>query len=460
MKQVFAATFFSLVAAQASAEPVEVYDHFLAHVVRAYDLKPLPTKPFETTAKYKLGQMLFFDPILSGNRDISCGTCHLLDRGTSDGLDFSIGTGGSGLGERRTLPDGRPQQPRNALDLSNRDNNWVKAMFWDGRVEALDPIKKTFRSPLGDELPSGLENTMAVQALFPLAQEDEMLGLPGDRSPSSLPGPHADQENEIARATAHLHGATKIQQALDLVMTRLLGDEDQSFQPWQRDYRKLFHDAYPQLSAQAYSIVEVANALAHFEEIAFATRATPWDRYLAGDPSGIAPAAKRGAFLFFGKGRCAVCHSGPLFSDFRYHSIGVKSHGPGYDGDGEDLGRYRVTGFDADRYKFRTPPLRNVTRTAPYFHNGSATTLEEAIRQHLDPLYYADKYDETGAHAMTLAQIDSVSPILTLKTALHPEDVAAIIEFLSALEDEGPTNVGEIVPISVPSGLPVQNEIP
>lgn len=446
---------FWLVASSAYAATEVPYDLFLQRIIRAFDLRPLPTKPFEETEKFKLGRALFFDPILSGNRDVSCGTCHLIGHGTSDGLAFSIGTGGSGLGKNRLLPDGRAQQPRNALDLWNRDNNWVKSMFWDGRVEVLDPVRRTFRSPLGEHLPEGFDNVMAVQALFPLAREDEMLGVSGDRSPSDLPRPHKDQVNELAAQTAHLEGSARIEAVLELVMERLLGRKGAANQPWHAEYRARFRAAYPDVDVEDLSIVHVGNALSHFEEVAFATRQTPWDAYLKGDRTTIGPAAKKGAFLFFGKARCAVCHKGPLFSDFQFHSIGVRDFGPGFDGTGSDLGRYAATGRPEDRYKFRTPPLRNVTLTPPYFHNGSAATLDEAVRQHLDPLYYADKYEESGAFTMKLDQIEAISPVLAARVRLSDDEIEALISFLQTLEDSGLSNMGQIIPAAVPSGLPV-----
>ena len=451
-----------LVAAQASAATGGSYDIYLQQIVRAFDLRPLPTKPFEETQKFRLGRALFFDPLLSGNRDVSCGTCHLMRHGTSDGLAFSIGTGGVGLGEKRTLQPGRRQQPRNALDLWNRDNNWVKSMFWDGRVEVLDPVRKTFRSPLGKRLPTGFDNVMAVQALFPLARDDEMLGVSGDRSEPNLPDPHGNQVNELASGTAHLKGGERIVSVVTLVMERLLGRRSEPNQPWHVAYRTLFHAAYPHETIDDFSIVHVGNAISHFEEIAFATRQTPWDAYLKGDQAAIGEPAKRGAFLFFGKARCAVCHNGPLFSDFRFHSIGVREFGPGIDGEGSDLGRQIATGRPEDLYKFRTPPLRNVTLTAPYFHNGSAATLDEAIRQHLDPLYYADKYRQyydkfrkSGAFMMGRDQIDAISPVLTAIVKLSSDEIEALKAFLNTLEDRGSANLKKIIPTSVPSGLPI-----
>jgi cytochrome c peroxidase len=144
-----------------------------------------------------------------------------------------------------------------------------------------------------------------------------------------------------------------------------------------------------------------------------------------------------------------------LFSDFEFHGIGVKNHGPGFNGSGEDQGRHRVTGRPTDGYKFRTPPLRNVTLTAPYFHNGSSWTLGDAIAQHVDPFRYADQYEESGVFSMNLAQIEAISPILQTTLALSEDEADAIIAFLGTLEDSGLQHIDSIIPASVPSGLPV-----
>ena len=69
-------------------------DQPLERVIKHYDLKPLPVRKFESDPKYLLGQALFFDNVLSGNRDVSCATCHLWNRGSSDALPVSIGASG------------------------------------------------------------------------------------------------------------------------------------------------------------------------------------------------------------------------------------------------------------------------------------------------------------------------------------------------------------------------------
>jgi len=117
----------------------------------------------------------------------------------------------------------------------------------------------------------------------------------------------------------------------------------------------------------------IAKAIAAFERT-IVSGPGPFDRYLAGDKKAMSPAALRGAKLFEGKGRCAACHSGPVFSDQGFHNLGVgaKAATP-------DVGREAVTKSPADRGKFKTPGLRNVARTYPYMHDGKTKTLADVV---------------------------------------------------------------------------------
>jgi cytochrome c peroxidase len=97
---------------------------------------------------------------------------------------------------------------------------------------------------------------------------------------------------------------------------------------------------------------------------------SPFDHYAAGDQRALTEAQKRGLVLFVGKADCAMCHRGPNFADDQFHALGIA---------GDDTGRFKVTGVEADRYAFKTPTLRNVALTAPYMHDGSMPTLREVI---------------------------------------------------------------------------------
>ena len=453
-----------LAGAIGTAAPIQAaeddLDRALDRVIASRGLEPLEMPPLVLSPKFRLGQMLFFDPILSGTRDVACATCHLLGRGTSDGVALSLGVRAVGLAEERRALDTERIHPRNTMDLWNRGHPSVRNMFWDGRVSEIDAPVSRFQTPMGDYLPDGIESVVAAQALFPLAGEEEMLGLVHDRSAPDLPGGHGDKPNEIASAAAGF-GEDEPQRFVavhDALMRRLLGQAGTPLADWQIAYRRLIAAAYPETLLGAITMGDLANAIGHFQELAFVTRETPWDRYLAGERDVLGQAAKRGALLFYGKARCAACHSGPLLSDFQFHSLAVPQIGPGLDDPfddradetGDDRGRYEATRIRRHLYQFRTPPLRNVTLTAPYFHSGAVASLEEAIALHLAPP--APSPDESEAEA---ARRGSFARTLRRGVALDDAERASLLAFLQSLEDAQTELRPLIVPDSVPSGLPV-----
>ncbi len=466
-----------LLLAPAVALSQSVDDKTLRALLASHGQTPLQSPPFMVSHKFKLGQALYFDPVLSGAREVACATCHLPIRGTSNAQALAVGVDGRELGEGRMTGGRGNETPRNSPDVWNRGHPDVQNMFWDGRValdddairEAryLDQDDKTlyFESPMADRLPDGIENLLAVQALFPLTGVDEMLGRPGDRSDDDLPDEHANLPNELAKAAIGAKGSRKIQLVHEAVVERLFApdlddtdvgeDGELELAEWQKEYRRMALDAYPDLSLRALSIIELVNAIGHFETIAFATRNAPWDDYLRGDVAAISDNAKAGALVFFGKGKCAVCHTGPLFSDFEFHSLAVRQIGPGKNISSDDLGRYHVTEDKADLYKFRTPPLRNVTLSAPYFHDGVAATLEAAIRHHNDPLSLEDSESADGTHSWNIGKRKSVSYILAPGLKLSDSEIDQLVAFLTTLEDDLADLMPKIVPASVPSGLPV-----
>lgn len=140
---------------------------------------------------------------------------------------------------------------------------------------------------------------------------------------------------------------------------------------------------------------------------------TPYDRWQAGDASAVSDAGKRGAELFLAKAGCGNCHSGSLFTDLKYHNVGI-----GLDKAEPDLGRHRVTNADADKGAFKTPSLRDITRSAPYFHDGSVATLKEAV-------------DLMVSGGIDNPNIDRVN---LKNTNLTEEEKTDLMEFLRALE--------------------------
>ena len=208
-------------------------------------------------------------------------------------------------------------------------------------------------------------------------------------------------------------------------------------------------------------------ALSAFMQVAFAADKTAWDRFLAGADEALTPAQKRGALLFYGRAGCSHCHSGPLFSDQQFHNIGVVPYAAALlPGSQQDLGRFLLTRRLADRYAFRTPPLRNVALTAPYFHNGSVQSLREAIDWHQRPVKNLREF-RWAAMPWSLRSIshpervrtDRIVQTLDKKLAgsmaLSEREIADLVAFMHALTDERGKGLEKWVPASVPSGLPV-----
>jgi cytochrome c peroxidase len=120
----------------------------------------------------------------------------------------------------------------------------------------------------------------------------------------------------------------------------------------------------------------IAKAIAAFERTVLSGNA-PYDRFKAGDKSALSESAQRGMKLFFGKGHCSACHTGPNFTDDAFHNVGVNIGAAK-----PDLGRYEVTKVIGDKGSFKTPTLREIARTAPYMHDGTVKTLEEVIEHY------------------------------------------------------------------------------
>ncbi len=133
-------------------------------------------------------------------------------------------------------------------------------------------------------------------------------------------------------------------------------------------YQDKFSAAYPD-QEDPINADNLGQALAAFQRT-LNTPDAPFDRYLRGDMDAISEQAKNGMVAFVDNG-CIACHRGPNFTDSQFHAIQV----PG----STDLGRYVVTGEERDKYRFRTPTLRNVGVTYPYMNNGATETLEEAV---------------------------------------------------------------------------------
>jgi len=396
-------------------------------------------------AQARIGQLLFYDKILSGNRNISCGTCHHHDHAGGDGLSLGIGEGGIGLGPERRAGDIRKRVPRNAPALWNLGHTSVDVVFHDGRLEVSDQFGNGFDSPAEEWLPQGLDNIVAAQALFPLTAQFEMAGNPG--------------ENEIAGATHD-----RIDAAWPIIAARVRSVPE---------YAELFAAAFDTVDTPLdITIVEVGNALGAFITTEWRSFDSPYDAWLAG--TDLPPDAERGRALFFGEARCASCHSGPLFTDQSFHALGLPAFGPGrtrtFDKLPRDVGRMGETDLLSDAYRFRTPSLRNVALTAPYGHNGAYPTLDAMVRHHSDPAASRAAWTTDMARlpsAPAIAAVDFAirqdgremarqSAVLDINpVALSESEIADLVSFLHALTGDTAMDRQMGRPLAVPSGLSV-----
>lgn len=424
-------------------------DRLLSKVAQAYQLSPLQARTVSLGPKEALGQALFFDPIVSGPRAISCATCHVRSKGAGDGLDAAVGLGAHGIGKERLSSKDAFLVPRNALAFFNRGRPEFSVLFWDGRVQ-LGP-KGEFQTPMGDRLPKGFDSLLAAASVFPLVEPDEMLGRSEERgrNPARY---HRELLADTGVADNNFQERTLV--VFKNLLTRLVGDQASQPSKVQSAYRRLFSKAYPGVPPGNLSIAHVGNGLGAYIDAAFDLQPAPWDRYLAGNLQAITAEQKQGALVFFGKGRCAVCHSGQEFSDFGFHSLAVPQLSVAKHGAFVDYGRANATSRGADRYKFRTPPLRNVAQTGPWGHNGVFKTLQEVIEHHFNPVPVLFKaqtsHPESARYSGAL--LAQRSQILGEITPLTPADLDSLVQFLSALSSTTTMADDVALPKSLPSG--------
>lgn len=425
-------------------ETKDPLDAKLEEEIAEHNLRPLEPAPTVNKAKVELGQALFFDRVLSGNRDVSCATCHHPTHATGDGRELSAGVGGEGLGPDRVLAAGRELAPRNASPLFNLGDSAWRTQFWDGRVELF--ASGEIRNPAAGSLPAGLDNIAAVQAMFPVTSRDEMRGERGDVDIDGHP-------NEIADMFDSEHG--KIWGKL---MARLLEIPR---------YRELFAAAYPDLELEQLGFEHAANAIAAFEIEAFTLKKSPFDRYLAGEKDALSDDAKRGALLFFGEAGCGRCHGGALLTDQSFYNIAPPQLGPGKEPEEPlDNGRARVSMNPLDTHLFRTPSLHNVAETAPYMHSGAFHKLEDVILHHTNPeasylAYDATSLDEPLRNTVLMdaqyreKMVASISPELDVVPELSAEQIQLLVLFLESLSSPELQNLERWIPEQSVSGLPI-----
>lgn len=280
-----------------------------------------------------LGETLFFDPLLAGEQDVACSTCHHPSLAFADGRDFPIGVGGVGLGPERAYAQGAhdrvlgPLRPlgRSSPTIANlsilarqmEKARSMTAFTWDGRFSEL-----------------------ATFSHVPLGTRDEMRG---------------DAWPQLS--------------AVEGVLERL--NEHPA-------YRERFENVYGLSRQEPIDDLHLERAISSFM-LSINSPPNELDRLLDGDLDTDASFV-RGLELFVELG-CSNCHRGEAMSDALFHRTGVPF------GDltrplagGFDVGHMEFTGRESDRYRFRTAPLREIAHTAPYMHNGTLHTLRDVIQ--------------------------------------------------------------------------------
>lgn len=249
-----------------------------------YEAMVIPADNPMTPEKVALGRQLFFDERLSADGSRSCYSCHVCEKGLTDGLPKAVGA----LNK---------QLPRSSPTLWNI--GYHKEFYWDGRSPSLE--KQALAAWTGANMS---------------AKADEI----------------------VAKLNA-LEG-------------------------YKTQFQKVFQsDATPD---------NVVKAIAAYERTIISGN-TAWDRWRAGDQQAISQSAWRGWNIFQAI-KCNNCHDGVLFTDQQYHNVGI-----GMDQKEPDGGRFNATKKPEDTGAFKTPTLRDIAKSAPYFHDGSAQTLEEAV---------------------------------------------------------------------------------
>ena len=463
-----------------------------------------------------LGRIVFFDNILGLHRDNSCAGCHSPAFGFGDSQSMAIGTDNNGVvGPDRT----GPRNQRRAPFVANV--GFFPSMMLNLRFVSLtgDPfdlgLGASVPFAIGGETvwvpgaacidatcfdPAKMTTLLSVQGHFPPTELVEMAGFcadhPGDVDPLVYHPPHPVSSGAIAdtvpEAIAGPNGSppdsTDTSYAIrQKVLARFNANPE---------YVALFGRIYPEARGSHVTFAMIGAALAEFQ-ISTSFADAPLDQFARGHRNVLTDSQMRGALIFFAKGRCLGCHgvagaSNELFTDFDNHVAGIPQIAPkafglreggdplnpddfpgnfAFSGDNqdEDFGREEVTGDPADRYKFRTSPLRNIALQPAFFHNGSFTRLEDALRYHLDTLQLAPLYDPAAAGIdadlrvrrgpldPVLARLDPGIAALS-DVRLTEQEFTDLVAFLrGGLLDPNarPENLCRMIPVSVPSGLRV-----
>lgn len=359
--------------------PDNELDTVIASYVSQLGLEPIeaPDQANMNPSLFDLGEMLFNEPLLSGNENIACSTCHMPDNYTIDQLSLPIGEGGTGLGVERTLDEGHLIS-RNSPALFNVSNPLYNKLFTDGSVrrsedgsEIITPSNflSKRKSKAANKIVDALDdNLLAYQALFPLLDRLEMRGQKG--------------ENKLANLRDNRH-----KRIWKLIAQRISNNAD---------YWQPIESAFPGLELSDLNIGHIGRAIAEYQTYKFTATNTRYDQYLKGNLDALSNNEKRGLIVFsdVSRANCVSCHGGQLLSDMQFHNILTPQIGPGKDENQDDLGLGYLE--ENRNYRFKTPMLRNIALTAPYMHDGAFQTLDDVLEHYRTPREslnnYADYY--------------------------------------------------------------------
>jgi cytochrome c peroxidase len=425
-----------------------------------------------------LGRLLFFDVAGGLHDDNTCAGCHSPSSGFGDTKSIAIGVQNNLIvGPNRTGPRNQRRTP------SVINTAFYPKLMWNGRFLSLsgDPFDNSqgFEFPLPEgrtRFPANdpiVKQLLVAQAHIPPTELVEVAGFTGT---AGQIGPRFDQFDDGLGGVVPPpdNSGFRNEPIRQEVLKRLNGNAT---------YRQLFGILFPEVAAGApIDFTMFGRAIAEFEFTQVYANA-PLDKFARGNTHAMASTQKRGALIFFGKGRCSACHSvgGPssqMFSDFQMHNIGVPQIAPFFgvgqgnvifDGpnEDEDFGLEQITGDQNDRYKFRSSPLRNAALQPAFFHNGAFTRIEDAIRHHLDVEESVRHYnaveagvapDLTHRLAATEAMLETLDPLLKDSIRLSDREFRDLVSFVRDALLDGRTrkrHLCSLIPDSVPSGLPL-----
>ncbi len=424
----------------------------------------------------EVGRHLFFDPLTGVRKDNSCAGCHAPNAGFGDTQSIAIGVQSNMVvGADRRGPHNQRRTP------SVLNTAFFPQLMWNSRFGA--PSGDPFDNSRGFSFPApegttkfppndpNVQHLLTAQAHIPITELNEAAGFTGTKGTISARFDPFDDG---------LGGVVPMPDASGFRNEPIRSEIIRRLNATPR-YVQLFGKAFPEVRDGApITMLMYARAIAEFQFTLVRANA-PIDRFARGHTQAMSRSEKRGALLFFGKANCVACHavagqSNEMFSDFKNHVAAVPQIAPYFgvgrgntifDGPGEDedFGMEQVTGNAADRYKFRTSPLRNVALQPTFFHNGAFTRLEDAIAHHLDASNSARHYDARRAgvaEALTHRKgpvepmLQRLDPLLATPTRLSPREFRDLLRFvgngLLDVQAESEDFCGQI-PDALPSNL-------